>query len=198
MSPVFIKNNHAHSSLVNPKSGSNGCLAYFATNIHFSYFYHLVFGKFCSSYRSSNGVDSLVFSPFYTSSFFGHIAHVFGVRCLKKMIWIYAGGIITAMANGKTGFNFSVMNFKRHAMSFCVSTVVKCLTIPPAILRSFPCPAIIGFFNFTPKTVKLSFGKIDRWSLVWNTFCRFIHGNSWLSLAISSAEYTGDGVFIIA
>jgi len=92
----------------------------------------------------------------WSAAFLFGVCHVFGLRTKEKMFWIYAGTIITTMANIKTRNYGSVMEFITKAMGLHsifreFSTDQDAITV--RVFGSSPNPASIGFLDVVPKII---------------------------------------------
>ena len=197
MNPSFSINNPAYYALSDGVFRGNLLLCEIFRRIQFFYAKHILIGNFRHLCKLANRMSA--------SSYF-FIAIIF-MRSNIKVKWIHAFSEIARMAYNLKLRNFSICNLPRYTVG--VLAFFRCLKLSVSSLKtsSSPFPAISKFglirmdcsvfINLLPKSVQLARCEVDRvfgfgkslFSRIHNVSCEFL-------LAVSGAEYTGDGVSI--
>jgi len=164
MFPSLLCHNQPYSVVLNAIFFSKVSSASFSWCVRFSYFINLFVGEFCLS-RSFSMRNKL-------PSFFNAIQRIVFSCSKPKMFRVYAVSYIARMENAKFTWNQAITEKPRHPMGrffFAWPTAIICCSISGWINRTFPIPAIFGFFNIFKKSIS------DRNSFPWIQM--FPHGS---------------------
>lgn len=152
MSPGFSSYNVSNSGLSYIIQVSYLLLVLAGCCIEFSYFNYVFFGEFGISITGTPhsflwlSISAMCYT-FCISTLIMSVSVIIGVSSKKKMVWILAFLVVTAMTYAQAFWNCTIMQCVRKSM---------CFPLPECAVAAFkqgcsPIPARLGFFNFAPK-----------------------------------------------
>lgn len=141
-------------------------------------------------------------SGFICPAFLDHVLRVVFESAKKQVVRIHAKRVVALVKHIHSFWNFTILKHPIKAVSADGFSLKPKATISALSLASLPFQTT-SFRGFIWSKVKdeasnKCFIHFDMVGFFNDTFFRFIHGISCLSLAVSNASRIGEGVFILA